>query len=332
MKNTKLNYLIVGGFVLVIIAGLLVSVALLTGRTGASDNYHAIYRNVSGIEFGTRVLYEGFPIGQVESVSPVQNDGTVQFRVDISVTQGWKIPIDSQAEIASSGLLAAVTVNLNAGQDKTLLKPGDKIPSREAGNVLQAVSDLAQDISRMAETDVKPLIASISKTVGGFGKLLDAQGAQLIGDVQKVMDQIGTQMPEIMTNINDFSVKLNDSAEKLANVLNQKNIKAIDSILFDLKQSSNNMNKLSTEFAATRLSIDKFLDMVNTVISDNRLDVDRSVIDLRHTVEAVARHIDAINQNMEGASRNMYEFSRQIRQNPGLLLGGTPPKDNAPKN
>ena len=25
----------------------------------------------------------------------------------------------------------------------------------------------------------------------------------------------------------------------------------------------------------------------------------------------------------------MYEFSRQIRENPGLLLGGTPPKDQA---
>ena len=36
-----------------------------------------------------------------------------------------------------------------------------------------------------------------------------------------------------------------------------------------------------------------------------------------------------MNQNLEGAARNMYEFSRQIRQNPGLLLGGTPPEDAA---
>jgi phospholipid/cholesterol/gamma-HCH transport system substrate-binding protein len=50
---------------------------------------------------------------------------------------------------------------------------------------------------------------------------------------------------------------------------------------------------------------------------------------MRHAVESIARHIDAINQNLEGASRNMYEFSRQLRQNPGLLLGGTPPKDEA---
>jgi phospholipid/cholesterol/gamma-HCH transport system substrate-binding protein len=38
-----------------------------------------------------------------------------------------------------------------------------------------------------------------------------------------------------------------------------------------------------------------------------------------------------INQNLEGAARNMFEFSRQIRQNPGLLLGGKPPTDEAPR-
>ena len=51
--------------------------------------------------------------------------------------------------------------------------------------------------------------------------------------------------------------------------------------------------------------------------------------DLRYLTDSVSRHIDAINRNLEGAARNLYEFSRQIRQNPGLLLGGTPPRDQA---
>ncbi|MCF6247966.1 MAG: hypothetical protein L3J69_11470, partial [Desulfobacula sp.] len=37
--------------------------------------------------------------------------------------------------------------------------------------------------------------------------------------------------------------------------------------------------------------------------------------------------IDAVNQNVEGTARNMYEFSRQIRQNPGLLLSGGSPQE-----
>jgi phospholipid/cholesterol/gamma-HCH transport system substrate-binding protein len=33
--------------------------------------------------------------------------------------------------------------------------------------------------------------------------------------------------------------------------------------------------------------------------------------------------------NLDGASRNMNEFSRLIRQNPGLLLGGSPREETA---
>ena len=38
----------------------------------------------------------------------------------------------------------------------------------------------------------------------------------------------------------------------------------------------------------------------------------------------MAQNIDTINQNLDGASRNLNEFSRRIRNNPGLLLGGSP--------
>jgi phospholipid/cholesterol/gamma-HCH transport system substrate-binding protein len=56
-------------------------------------------------------------------------------------------------------------------------------------------------------------------------------------------------------------------------------------------------------------------------------DVRKTVAETRYIVESVSRHIDSINQNMEGAARNMYEFTRQIRQNPGLLLGSQAPED-----
>ena len=64
-------------------------------------------------------------------------------------------------------------------------------------------------------------------------------------------------------------------------------------------------------------------------VVDNKGNIDKSMVDLRYVADSVARHIDSLNQNMEATARNMYEFSRQIRQNPGLLLGGTPPRDEA---
>ena len=86
---------------------------------------------------------------------------------------------------------------------------------------------------------------------------------------------------------------------------------------------------MADDLSRTRQKLDRFLDDVNTMVGDNRLDIEKSVVDLRYVVDSMARHVDSLNQNLEGAARNMNEFSRQIRQNPGLLLGGTPPADKA---
>ena len=332
MKNNKANYVIVGAFVILVIAGIVASVALLSGRTGATDDYYAVYDNVSGIEFGTRVLYEGYPIGQVEAVIPIQEDKRLRFRVDLSITENWKVPTDTTAEVASSGLLAAVTINLKAGQAEEILKPGAKITSAPSANVMAAVSNLARDISALAETDIKPLLANMNRTVGGFGDLLDAKGAALIEDVRLLIGDLTEQTPEIVDNIARFSKKLNVSADRFAEVLNPDNVEALDTIIDNMKLTSGNLAKLTVEFSKTRESLEALMGNVGSVISDNRLDVDRSIVDLRHTVETVSRHINAINQNLEGASRNMFEFSRQIRKNPGLLLGGTAPAEKAQKN
>ena len=78
------------------------------------------------------------------------------------------------------------------------------------------------------------------------------------------------------------------------------------------------------------------LDSINTLVDDicklvvnEDGDVKKTLSETRYIVESVSRHIDSINQNMEGAARNMYEFTRQIRQNPSLLLGSEPPEDKS---
>ena len=58
----------------------------------------------------------------------------------------------------------------------------------------------------------------------------------------------------------------------------------------------------------------------------------QSLKDLRYTLQAVSRNIDSITYNVEGTARNMNEFSQQIRQNPGVLLGGSRPlQETGPK-
>ena len=54
--------------------------------------------------------------------------------------------------------------------------------------------------------------------------------------------------------------------------------------------------------------------------------------DLQHTLETVARHVDAISHNLEVTTHNMNEFSRQLRENPGVLVRGRSSGNSDEKN
>jgi phospholipid/cholesterol/gamma-HCH transport system substrate-binding protein len=329
VKNVKLNYLIVGTFMIGVIAALVAAVALLTGRTGATDDYYTTYDNVTGLVFGTRVLYEGYPIGQVERIVPQAGQGKIRFRVDVSVIQGWKIAQDSVAEIAASGLLSAVTINVRAGESRETLKPGTEIASRESANVMVAMGDLARDVKALTESDIRPLMNRLNGIVAGVSDMMGTDGSATAGDLKTMIQTVTAAAPEIVDNLATFSAKLSQSSAQFDRLLSEKNVTAIEGIIHDLSLSSNNMNRLTQQLGETRKSLDGLIGNVGVMVGDNKLDVERAIVEMRHSFETVARYIDAINENMEMASRNMAEFTRAIRQNPGLLLGGTPPVDNA---
>ncbi len=335
MKSSKINYVMVGSFVLAMIVGLVVSLAVLTGRTGATDSYYAIYKNVTGIKFGTQVLYEGYPIGQVTEVTPQPEDGRMRFRVDFDVTKGWRIPGDSVAQIAAPGLLSAITLSIKAGEGPAL-EPGGRVKEQESANVLAVLSGVAADMGELAETRIKPLIANVERTVVALGNLLEADAPVLIRDLAALVRDVAERMPRIADNVEDFTGKLNRSSDELAALMTPKNREKLEGLIGNMDTAARNLARLSVNFEKTRADIDRLLASmsatvakVSTMVTDNKLDIEKSIINMRYVVDSLARHIDSINQNMEGAARNMYEFTRQIRQNPGLLLGGRPPRDEA---
>lgn len=331
MRNSKINYLVVGGFVIAMLAGLVASLALLTGRTGATDDYFTIYDNVTGVKFGTQVLYEGYPIGQVEEVTPVAEAGRMRFRVDFSVREGWRLPEDSVAEIAAPGLLAAITLSIRAGQSPNAHPPGSEVEGREAASIFAVMTSVAGQMTALTENSIKPLLVNIDRTVTALGEILEGDASTLIREVTILALDISERLPRIADNIESFTAKLNRSSDEISALLKPENREKLEGFIADMEIAAGNFRRLSEDLGGTQGRLDRLLENVDAVIADNRLDIDKSIVDLRYVIDSVARHIDSVNQNVEGAARNMYEFSRQIRQNPGLLLGGTPPVDEAAK-
>jgi phospholipid/cholesterol/gamma-HCH transport system substrate-binding protein len=329
VRSNKINYLLVGTFVLAMIAGLIVALSVLTGRTGATDAYHAYYSNVTGVKFGTQVVYEGYPIGQVETVTPEPSKGGMRFRVDFEVSEGWKIPKDSKVAIAAPGLLAAVTLSISAGASPDTLAPGAEVTAVEGGDLFAVVSGVAEKLGGLSDNSIEPLLASVQRAVNNANKLLDNHGEALAGDLKQMISEasllvadVSRRIPVVIDNMELIASDVKTFSGELKAAATPANRKLIE-------ETVANLNGATKDARAAMANGDKLMTTLTDMVGKNDGDLRRSIKDARYVVESVARRIDAINENLEGMSRNMLEFSRQIRQNPGLLLNSKPVTDEA---
>ncbi len=336
MRSSKINYLIVGLFVLAMIGALITTVAMLTGRTGAVDNYYTYYSNVTGVKFGTQVVYEGYPIGQVEQITPEEKDGRMRFRIDFSVIEGWRIPKDSVGEIAAPGLLAAVTISITAGNDKASLKPGEMIISKERSDVFAVVTGVAGQLGDLMDSNIKPLLTNVDKAVQTINRIIEKEGEGLFQDARKVTDDLGDlvafmagRVPKIADNVEEFAAKMNEISNELGNLITPANREKIEQVIASMDETSKKVDTVLESLNALLDDVGDLLSDVGGLVLKEDGDVRQTLADTRYIVQSVSRHIDSINQNLEAAARNMYEFTRQIRQNPGLLLGGEAPRDKS---
>ena len=335
MKRDRINYVVVGLFVLIMGIGLAVVLVLLMGRTADMDLYHIFFDNVTGIKEGTSVNYEGFQIGKVQDILPEQKSGKTQYLVNVLISQGWQIPQDSLARINASGLLAQVSIDIIEGESEAFLNPGDEIKSTDAINVFEALGNMAQDVDTLTTDSIKPMMEKLFRGTNVLVASLEKSMPHILNELQGVTRKLNE---EVLVDIQLTSRSLRESAELIKNVLRPENQKQIELILDDFKVTVENFKEVSNKakdvsqgIEKTNRKLDELLDESTAVVKENRDDIRRSLTSLRLSLETTARQIDSISSNLERASRNMSEFSREIRRNPGLLFSSPPTQDRGTK-
>ncbi len=400
MKNDRINYIIVGCFVIMMLVGIVVSVAMLTGRTGGTETYYTSYDDVTGLKFGSQVMYMGFPVGQVENISPELENGSLVFRLELALTdrfKEWNVPSDSVARMKSSGLLSAIAIDIRAGEGGTYLEPGDYIQGEPATDIFAAVSDTANALKRLTETRLEPLLANLDRYVDSVGRILVDDGGAIVRDLGMFTKTLADRGPELIDEVVVMSASLKQTSDSIAKVLSDENADKLDGVVDNVLQASvtlavlseevredfrvllgpdsqkrvtamidnfsrasanvatvshtldervkevltpgttkkiqnaldnvalaaNNIADLTGDLHSTRERLDDLLNGLKAISDENRPGLRESVTDLRHTLRSLSQRVDAITYNLEGASRNLSEFSRTIRNNPAVLLRGT---------
>lgn len=296
MKEANRNYVAVGAFVLSMLAALILWFAVLSGVTGSTDRYFILWDNVMGLKPGTQILFEGYQIGLIKSIerSPEADSSGPNYRVEIEVNRGWPIPESAMADTTAPSFLAALVVNIEAGDSAQILEPGSVIQSRERGDLLSAAGDAMSRVSDLIEF-VKPRIEEITNSVGS---VLNDENAQ--------------ELRSMLQTLND----------RVEDLLSAENAQRVELILTNLSAVSQDVSDLTGGLQVTKAQIDDMLATIDDLVEGHAGDIEHSLVDLHASLEAVSRHIDAVARNLEDTTRNASEFSEQIRKDPSVLLRG----------
>jgi phospholipid/cholesterol/gamma-HCH transport system substrate-binding protein len=329
MRSHFLNYTVVGVFVSAMVAALIVVLIQLSGRSGPTDQYSIVFDNVSDMKYGTAVRYEGFPIGEVVRIEPERKDNRYHFRVFVEVKKGWQFPKDAIARIAASSFLAAKTIEVTGGQSPELIAVGGEIPGGSPADIFSLMSSVAAEIGDLSNSSLKPMLAKISEMIDKIGNSTDANLNQLFGSLNAIAKNVQDKTPEITDQLTRFSQQMNVQMGQVSKMLSDHNVEQVDQILTHIQTASANAASATNDLRNLSQQASRLADQLTQLVQGNSKNVDKSVSDLAYILRTVSQNIDAITHNLDGTTRNLSEFSRLIRQNPGLLLsGGTPKPDS----
>ena len=302
MRDSRTNYVIVGTFLLALLGALLAWLAVLSGGTQGTNPYYIEFENVMGLKEGAQILYEGYPVGEIGTIVLARLPESSVYRVNVAIRDGLEIPEDSMAVITQGGFLSAVVVDIHEGTSKDMLAPGGRILSLGTTNILTTMAGVANKLGELSDTSLKPLLDNLAAGTSSLKNL-------------------GEDVPIILENLKTFTVQLNDTTQRV-NALLDRTGGSVDSILPDLEKTAHNISTLTDGLRQTGKRLDALLVSMNTLVSENRKEIDQSVADLHHTLEVVASHVQEISYNLEATTRNMNELTAEIRQNPGLIIRG----------
>jgi phospholipid/cholesterol/gamma-HCH transport system substrate-binding protein len=328
MKHQNVSYITVGGFTLAMLIGLMIMLVQITGYV-SGDKYTVYYTEITGLSRGAPVTFQGFKIGRVSAIEAEPKDGLIRYKATLEIerTNGeiWPIPVDSTARLVSSGLLATISVDIKQGSKTEMFKPGDTIDGQEAVSIFAALESIGQDIDQYKD-NISTILARIDRTT----ETVEQEMPAILASVKSGSTKLDQGIENIVAEVTKVTAVLEAGAKDMREIVGSTNRESIGNFLESMEQGAANFESLSAELQGSKEKLDLLLDDSQAIVGDSKPEIRNTLKNLRAAIEIISQRIGGITHNLDVTSRNMAEFSRQIRENPGLLIRGTNPREAAP--
>lgn len=336
-QKIRLGIFLLVGFVLV--GG---GIALLAGMSILQryDYYTINFREtVSGLSPGSPVKVRGVDVGRVENITIDPKDVEV-VNVKIRVRQGLPILKGALARLVSGGITGLKHVEITGGdKDAGLLKPGSEILS--APSQLTWITGKAEDIAFKAEqflnnvldmttpenrdtlialvNDARVMMQQVGNSAAGIRDLSDALKPQLVGSLNELR-LAAREIRGVAASLQDLvgatQGQMHATLTEARGTM--RNLKELTGKRGDLERTLSAVRR-AARAAGKRIDgpdIEKSLSSLQATMKAIQL----LMIDVRALVNKASVDVRPVLRSARNAAENIEEFSRTVRENPGVLL------------
>ena len=203
--ETKANYLMIGGFVLGVLALGFIFVFWMSNFAGGGKNYYVVFESsVAGLTTGSSVGFNGIRVGEVQTFALDPEDAR-KVQVLISVRDDTPVRENSHATIQSMGLTGGSGVQITPGTpDSPFLVATAEAPIP----VIQADPGSGQGVFEAGSAALNNANVFISKLNG----LLD-QNERAISTTMTNVEQVTTMLAEKKEEIGQAISDVKDGAQ-----------------------------------------------------------------------------------------------------------------------
>lgn len=305
--ETKVNYVIVGLFVL------LLSVVMIAGVLwlGSGKQYNKVYdtylaymqESVSGLNLNAPVKYRGVEVGQVRVIS-LDKANPEQVRLEFAIERGTPIKHDTIAVLKVQGLTGIAYVELSGGsRDSPLLAPVKKGP--------YPVIKTGPSLLGRLDTALTSLLTSLNKTTENLNALLDEENRSAVKRTLADVSILTGTLAARKTNIDKTLTNASRTMENAAITSAQ-----LPELIERVKRSTEAVEKMAKETSRASASVRKTFDEVGPdakrFTGDGLPEMERLMAEMRELTASLRR------------------VTEQIEQDPSMLLRGKEARQRGP--
>lgn len=304
--DNKVNYTVIGFFVVILMAATIIFVLWLTSVRHSKVYVTYVtymHEEVSGLSEQSSVLYNGVKVGYVSEITLNPKDPQ-QVKIVLQLESGTPVSTSTVAILSSQGLTGVDFVGLKAlSADAPLLerRPGQKYP------VIPSEPSLLVKLS----TSLQEVTTSVNELSKDISKVFDEKNRQSIANSLASVDKI-------TKNLADHSQEITDSIHSANQLLN------------NAENASRQLPLAINQFQAAMTSIKTAANAFEKTGDETSM----TMRDARGTLQAISQQLlpsaEEMLSNFNSMSRRLNHLSLELNDNPSILVRGKYPSRPGP--